>query len=380
MKKKILSITGLALSAMLVLGACGSSDSSKYDSPATEMYTNGSASYDYYDDYGYEDEYYEGDYDSFGSSSKAESVTESGAESKADSSRKLIKTVDIDVETKEFDNLVATLEQQVTSFDGYVEYSYTNNGSKYGSYVTSRSADYTIRIPKENLKAFLDSFSALCNVVNKNERVEDITLTYVDLESHKSALKAEQERLLQLLDEAYDLNDILVIESRLTDIRYQLESMESQLRTYDNKVNYSTVTLSISEVKELTIVEPEPETFWERVSSGFVESLSGVGEGLKNFIIGFIIALPYLLLWGGIIFGIVMIIRAIVRFNVKKNRIRREKEEAERIKKAQMAPVAPSPYVQIQGTPIMPGQQIPPVPMQNVAPSPAAEQAKQVQQ
>jgi len=101
--------------------------------------------------------------------------------------------------------------------------------------------------------------------------------------------------------------------------------MERGIRTYDNKINYSTVYIGIKEVKEITPEpEPEPETAWERISAGFADSINGLGHGLSEIGIWFIIKLPYLLLWAAIIVAHVFVIRAIVRFNIKKNRMRAE--------------------------------------------------------
>ena len=54
-------------------------------------------------------------------------------------------------------------------------------------------------------------------------------------------------------------------------MRYELENRASQLRLYDNQVDYATIYLSIDEVQEYTPVE-EP-TVWERISGGFVSSI-----------------------------------------------------------------------------------------------------------
>ena len=345
MRKKILSTIGIVMAGALMLTACGGGSSSsgsyvsngKYSSDSATTTTTEGGLYDYeeYGDYAAED-YYEGDSGSFGTStsSVADKVDDSASVSdknKVDQNRKLIKTVNIDAETKEYDELITVLEDQIDNFGGYVESMNSWNGSRYDYYgnysdSSSRNSSYTIRVPRENLDAFLESFSALCNIKSKNEGVEDITLSYVDLESHKKALQTEESRLLELMEQATEMYDILTIEDKLADIRYQIQSMESQLRTYDNKVTYSTVYLTIQEVKELTIVEPEPETFWDRLSRKFVDSMESMGDGFQSFIIWFIAALPHLILWGGICFGIAMIVRAIVRYNIKKAKKRREEE------------------------------------------------------
>jgi len=64
-----------------------------------------------------------------------------------------------------------------------------------------------------------------------------------------------------------------MLEKRLSDIRYELESMESQLRLYDNQVDYSTVTISIDEVNQFT--PTAPETVGQRIGSGFFPQPEG---------------------------------------------------------------------------------------------------------
>lgn len=215
------------------------------------------------------------------------------------SDRKLIKTVDMEVETKAFDELLSSLESTIKSLGGYIESRNTYNGSSYTSYRSSRSADLVIRIPKEELDAFLNAVSEAGNVTRYSDNVEDVTLTYVDLESHRNALRTEQDRLLELLERAESLEDILTIESRLSELRYQLESMESRLRTFDNQVDYSTVRMDISEVRELTPVAEKTDL--ERIREGFMESLKEIVDGVKEAMIWFLAHLPYVILWGLVI-------------------------------------------------------------------------------
>lgn len=225
--------------------------------------------------------------------------------------RKLIKTVDMSVETKAFDTLLETLDSQITTAGGYIESFNSYNGSMYSSSRGSRNADMSIRIPKDQLEAFLDTVSSITNVVNRSENVEDITLSYVDLKSHKEALEVEQTRLLELLEKAESIEDIIKIEERLSNVRYHIGSMESQLRTYDNKVDYSTVYLNINEVQELTPVSEE--TVWERISVGFVHSIKNIAEGFVEIGIWFMINIPYILIWGVVITVLILFARISVK-------------------------------------------------------------------
>ncbi len=259
--------------------------------------------------------------------SKSESVSDSAAQT----NRKLIQTVNMDVETREFDSLTASIQNQVRILGGYIESMNTYNGSSYYGYSSRRNAEMTIRIPAENLDDFLNTISGISNVVRRSDNVEDITLNYVDLQSHKEALQTEHTRLLELLERAETIEDIITIESRLSDIRYQMESMESQLRTYDNKVDYSTVYLNIDEVEVLTPVQEE--TVWERISGGFLDSLKNIGDGLVELVVRLLINLPYLILLAIVVTVLVIVIRLLIQQGDKK----RAKQAEERAKQqAQM--------------------------------------------
>ena len=125
---------------------------------------------------------------------------------------------------------------------------------------------------------------------------------------------------MELLENAESMEDIIVIESRLSEVRYQIESMESQLRTFDNQVDYSTVHISVEEVEHYT---PQPEkTTWERIKSGFGENVYRVTNGIKNFAIEFVIAIPILLVWVVVIAVGVILVRVVLK---RKNKQKIEK-------------------------------------------------------
>ncbi len=251
-------------------------------------------------------------YDDVAEAAAEEPVYEEGSSGtevpeNAVSERKLIKTVNIYAETEDFDTLIPALQRQVETLGGYIENISVYDINSY--YIENRlekqqGADMTARVPKEKLDGFLFQVTEQTNVTSRSENVEDVTLQYVDLESHKKALLTEQERLMELLGEAQSVEDTIAIEGRLSEVRYQLESMESQLRTYDNKIDYSTVYLSISEVRKYS--PSEDASVGQRIADGFVKSLEDIGYGIRDFAVGFVINIPYIVLW------IIMIIVAVL--------------------------------------------------------------------
>ena len=240
------------------------------------------------------------------------------------SSRKLIRNVHMDVETREFDDLMVFVESSVKAAGGYVENSYSYYGSVYRGGGNTRSASLTLRIPAAGLDKFLSDVGGRANVISRNENVSDVTLTYVDMESHRNALRTEEESLINMLAKAETVEDLITIENRLADVRYQIESMESQLRTYDNLVDYATLSLSITEVEELTpVVE---QSAWAKMGNGFMNSLHNIGRGLQNFGIGFVMNLPYILIWAAVILVIFLIAKALIKKPVRKIRAKLGKD------------------------------------------------------
>ncbi|WP_051205932.1 DUF4349 domain-containing protein [Butyrivibrio sp. FC2001] len=312
MKRKYVKVLRLLTGAMvymMVVTGCGSSDGAYATKSMDESYATESAMEGGVYDAEYEEAYDEG---STNSSTQAEEITEE--KSSAKQKRKLITNMSMNTETKEFDKTVDFLQKRTEELDGYVE-SFSTDKSSYSE---ERTANLTLRIPEEKLSGFVTEVADVSNITSQEMNVTDVTLTYADLESHRNALRAEEEQLLTLMEKAETIEDIMTIQDKLTDVRYQLESMESQLRTYDNQITYSTLRVTVREVIEYT---PEPvknPSFWERARDGFLDNCEGVATFFKEFALLIITHLPVLT----ILIIIVIIIIAIVRFANKKSKER----------------------------------------------------------
>ena len=240
--------------------------------------------------------------------------------------RKWIITIDMNVETDDLDTLMTDLDQKINALGGYVEDQNIHNGSNYASR-RYRNANLTIRIPDEKVDQFTSEVSGMANVVSQNLRREDITLQYVATSSRVTALETEETRLLELLAEAENMSDLLEIEARLTDVRYELERHASQLRLYDNQVDYATIYLNISEVQEYTPVE-EP-TFFERIQTTFSNALEGLGDSIVNITVFLVGNSPYLLTFGLIGFLALKLSRRRGKVTGKKFSFKKKKNEEE---------------------------------------------------
>ncbi len=214
--------------------------------------------------------------------------------------QKLIRKVWLTAETEDMDTLLPQVEEKLTSLGGYVEAREVNNYTNF-----NRWASLTIRIPAQKLDQFTQTVKENANITSTTETADDITLSYVAVESRMKALETEQTRLLELLAKAENMEEILLIEERLTKVRTELEEVTSQLRVYDNQVSYGTVFLTINEVKEYT--EENPEGFFARIGRGLTESVQDIGDGFLELVIFLIVASPYLALLA-VAMGVVVLI------------------------------------------------------------------------
>ena len=100
------------------------------------------------------------------------------------------------------------LNGKISGLGGYVEDQDSYNGSMYSSR-RYRSASLTVRIPAERVDEFTEEMSGIANVVSTNLSREDITLSYVATESRVKALQTEEARLLELMEQAETMADLL---------------------------------------------------------------------------------------------------------------------------------------------------------------------------
>lgn len=335
--RKQIGRAGTVVLVLAMLTGCGVKTNESYDRAPMENGTTASGTY--WNDDGYVKEEMEEsvdmEVDSYfssateglnGSDSMADTTHSSQTSSVDDTKnttqqneRKLIRTINMDVETLEFDSFMQFVEQRVKEYSGYVESS-SINGNRY-YYDNNRYASLTIRVPETKLDSFLDLIGKSATITYKSERAEDITLQYVDTQSRIKTLQVEQEKLFELLEKADTLDAIIMLENRMSEVRYQLENYTARLRVYDNQVSYSTIHLSINEVKRVSATQEK--TFSEKLQNGFMNSLYDIQDGFLDFVIWLVSNSIYLVFW-----AVVFIVAGLViRKKIHKRRLMKQLKE-----------------------------------------------------
>ena len=229
------------------------------------------------------------------------------ADSVPQSERKIIKNKSIDVQTTDIKAFVSELKKQVSAVGGYIE-----SSSNY-----KESADFTLRIPAENYDAFSEFVGNLGTITFENEYIDDVTGQYIDVEARLTALRAEQESYLRLMEKAETVEDILKIQSYLSNVNYNIESYTAQLNSLKSKISYSTIRVNVVEVERVVTITEKPTVF-ERISTRLSDNLYDIGEGAKDLFVDFVSSLPYIAIWAVIILVCVLALKFLFGSRKKK--------------------------------------------------------------
>ena len=112
----------------------------------------------------------------------------------------------------------------------------------------TRSIRGTLRIPRERLDGVLASLRALGRVTEDSQAAEDVTATVVDLDVRLSNARVTEKRLSQVLqNRTGGVSDVLEVEREIARVRTDIEQMETQRKQLDDRIEYATVTLEVTE-------------------------------------------------------------------------------------------------------------------------------------
>ena len=229
---------------------------------------------------------------SYGAWAETEVAEDSGQAEDGASDRlenaKMIYTARMEVETTAFDTAAADLRTLVEILGGYFEQAAVHNyGSGY------RSGDYTVRVPADQFQPFLDRVGTLCHVTYQEQTSENVSEAYYDAESRLATQRTKLERLQNLLAQAENMEDIITIESAISDTELEIERLTGTLRQYDALVDYATVHLSLQEVYQLSNVEEPATSFASRMGAAFASGWRGFVGALESLAV----ALAYGWVW-----------------------------------------------------------------------------------
>ena len=259
-------------------------------------------------------------------------------------SDKLIYSGSITLQTLEYEKTMESIHSRIESAGGFVQYEDESDGNETWYYsgssrsVPRRHAMIQARIPSEQFSVFLDGVAEDGQVMNRFVNADNISQTYAETEASVQAYEIEQERLLEMMDKAETIEDMIAVEARLSEVEAELSRYKTSLASMDRDVEYSSVTVNVDEVREYT-EEKDDSTFISRLKETVRDSWDGFlwfMEGLLHVVIRLV---PFLI----VILVIVLIVRAV---NKKLEGKRRARKARKLEKKAQKAMERSKEYAQ----------------------------------
>ena len=330
MKMRKTSALLLALLMCLSLCACGNAKSSApsmrqenaafYSAPVPEPMMAAEAAYDMaYEESG------------FGAMNTAGAAKrdDAGGDVPEENPEKIIYSGDATIETTEFEQSVAALEKMIADCGGFVESSSVNGSNYYDSsrgHSSRRTANYTLRIPSAKFAELMTGLSAIGNVPYTHTYTENVTAQYYDVQARLKALQAQESRLLEMMEIAETVEDVITIEDKLTDVRYRIDSLQSSLNNWDRRVAYSTLSISLKEVQVYTPETVTKITYGEELARAFTDALKNAGEFFKNLLVFLVSAIPTLVILAVLFF----VFRPLLKKLHARGKARREKRAEEK--------------------------------------------------
>lgn len=218
------------------------------------------------------------------------------------SDRKIIYTSYVNMESTGYDESYEKIKAFITSSNGYIsESSYTGRGINSAN--TERYCSITARIPAESYTTFLEQLNDAGKITTLTEHTADVTASYQDYEARISALEVQEERLLGMLSETKDVNSLILIEERLSNVRYEIENYQASLNYLKNAVAYSTVVIYLDEVITSS------SNIGQQILGALQTGWNGLVNGFAEFFIWFFSALPTIILLAAAAIIIVKIVK-----------------------------------------------------------------------
>lgn len=203
---------------------------------------------------------------------------------KPDAESKIIKTADIEFATRDLEKTYARIRKAISAQKGQLQSDDT--GKSYNQIYHN----LIIRVPSANFEALVNSIGEGVDYFDtKRISQKDVGEEFVDLEARLKAKRKLEERYLQLLTKAKNVEEMLQIERELAKIREEIEAKQGRLKYLQSQVSMSTIALRF--YKEDVAVQAQAS-----FGSKIVNALKGGWNGVLTFFIGMLYIWPFLLI------------------------------------------------------------------------------------
>ena len=205
-------------------------------------------------------------------------------------SRLLVRTASMSIRATNHARSVARARALADAFDGFIG---NESSQRYSDRVETT---LTIRVPAAQFDSLLEGASDLeGEVESRTVSVDDVTRQVADVEARLGARRAAEAQYLELMGRSGSIEDILAVQTRLQQVREEIESAEAQLRAVRDQVSLSTLTLTVFEASAAGITSGPG--FFAQAGRAIVNGWNG----LLELALGLLTVWPMLLIIGGVV-------------------------------------------------------------------------------
>jgi CRP-like cAMP-binding protein len=190
---------------------------------------------------------------------------------------RIIRTGSLQLDVKDVKVSLRSARDTIVGMGGYV------GASQQSSDGTSIVATVTYRIPVDRWEQALDALRALGDEVGEQTDAAEVTDQIVDLGARIRNLQASETALVRHAADAAKIADLLEIETRLTDVRGQIEQLTAQQKNLQDQAAYATLAVTFgTEVAAVTKAAEQwdPKNEVDRAGAsliGFLQTLTTAG-------------------------------------------------------------------------------------------------------
>ena len=221
--------------------------------------------------------------------------------------RKIIRDARLSLKVDDFSAAYQKLNELAALYGGYVVSgeSYSYDGEKM------QSGNITLRVAANRLDEALAEIESLGKVENRNVYTQDITMEYYDIAGRLTQYQTQERRLLDILNQAESVEDLVAVERELTRVRAFLESLNGQLRYYDQMTALSSINVSLyqPDVNTQTVRLSGWPGLWQDIMAGFISGVNWLIRGCSSLIVGLAKMLPLLLLLALLLVVLLLLLR-----------------------------------------------------------------------
>lgn len=202
--------------------------------------------------------------------------------------RKVAREVSLVITVPDVKEAASRMQEMVEGVKGYIQSAniWQNNERMQGS--------LTLRLPAEKLDEMLPRLEALGQVERKSIEGKDITEQYYDTQARKNVFEQQEKRYLELLKKAQTVKDMIEIENELARVRSQIESLQAQLKVWDNLTEMATVNIELQSPMGISTGATLKEPFGQRLKNAWLRGCNGMVNLAEGLVVLIVLLLPYL--------------------------------------------------------------------------------------